>query len=58
MICEWRPPTGANLHLAVEKVPRRRAERRRMYDGLVTVAECARTRIPDGPLPGLCEGSA
>ena len=24
------------------------------YDGLVTEAECARTPIPDGPLPRLC----
>jgi hypothetical protein len=26
------------------------------YDGLVTNAECARTQIPDAPLPWLCGG--
>ncbi|ABE28738.1 hypothetical protein Bxe_A4262 [Paraburkholderia xenovorans LB400] len=33
------------------ELPRRRAQRRRKNDGLVTKAECATTQIPDGPLP-------
>jgi hypothetical protein len=33
------------------EVPLRRAQRRRKNDCLVTGAECARTRIPDAPLP-------
>ncbi|MEA3088574.1 MAG: hypothetical protein QOC89_6271 [Paraburkholderia sp.] len=28
------------------------------YDGFVTRAECARTLIPDAPLPQLCGGPA
>jgi hypothetical protein len=31
--------------------PRRRAQRRRKNDRLVTEAECANARIPDAPLP-------
>ena len=40
------------------EVPRRRAQRRRKYDCLVTDAECARTQIPDAPLPRLRGGPA
>ncbi|MFM0158776.1 hypothetical protein, partial [Paraburkholderia sediminicola] len=36
---------------------RRRAQRRRKHDGLVTEAECARTQIPDAPLPPPSQGT-
>ena len=43
--------TGARSTRQFCEVPRRRAQRRRKNDGLVTHAECARTPIPDAPLP-------
>src|SRR6266702_8661832 len=50
--CEaGRMTPEAHTHNRCWEVPLRRAQRRRKYDGLVTSAECARTQIPDIPLP-------
>src|SRR6266702_2341788 len=56
--CEaGRMTPEAHTHNRCWEVPLRRAQRRRKYDGLVTSAECARTPIPDAPLPPPSQGT-
>ena len=47
---------GEIWRLVIER-PRRRAQRRRKNDCLVTSVECAREQIPDAPLPPPSQGT-